>query len=146
MTTHTGPETPPPGKDASADELEADIERTREDLGNTVDELTAKLDVKAQAQHKVQDAKAQAQHKVQDAKAQAQHKVQDAKAQAQHKVQDAKQRATEQAHTVQVRVGHAAARAKETASDDRGKVKPVISVGAAVVVAAVIAVVVWRRR
>ena len=124
MTTHTGPETPPPGKDASADELEADIERTREDLGNTVDELTAKLDVKAQAQHKVQDAKAQAQHKV----------------------QDAKQRATEQAHTVQVRVGHAAARAKETASDDRGKVKPVISVGAAVVVAAVIAVVVWRRR
>ncbi len=135
MTTPTGPETPPPGKDASADELEADIERTREDLGNTVDELTAKLDVKAQAQHKVQDAKAQAQHKVQDAKAQAQHKV-----------QDAKQRATEQAHTVQVRVGHAAARAKETASDDRGKVKPVISVGAAVVVAAVIAVVVWRRR
>jgi len=135
VTTPTGPETPPPGKDASADELEADIERTREDLGNTVDELTAKLDVKAQAQHKVQDAKAQAQHKVQDAKAQAQHKV-----------QDAKQRATEQAHTVQVRVGHAAARAKETASDDRGKVKPVISVGAAVVVAAVIAVVVWRRR
>lgn len=135
MTTPTGPETPPPGKDASADELEADIERTREDLGNTVDELTAKLDVKAQAQHKVQDAKAQAQHKVQDAKAQAQHKV-----------QDAKQRATEQAHTVQVRVGHAAARAKETASDDRGKVKPVISVGAAVVVAAVIAVVVWSRR
>ena len=135
MTTPIGPETPPPGKDASADELEADIERTREDLGNTVDELTAKLDVKAQAQHKVQDAKAQAQHKVQDAKAQAQHKV-----------QDAKQRATEQAHTVQVRVGHAAARAKETASDDRGKVKPVISVGAAVVVAAVIAVVVWRRR
>ncbi len=124
MTTPTGPETPPPGKDASADELEADIERTREDLGNTVDELTAKLDVKAQAQHKVQDAKTQAQHKV----------------------QDVKHRATEQAHTAQVRVGQAADRAKATARDEQGKVKPAFPVGAAVLVAAVIALVVWRRQ
>jgi len=113
MTTSTGPNTAPPGKNASADELETDIERTREDLGNTVDELTAKLDVKAQAQHKVQDVK---------------------------------HRATEQAHTAQVRVGQAAARAKETARDDQGKVKPAFPVGAAVLVAAVIALVVWRWR
>ena len=34
------------------EELEAEIARPREQLAETVDELTAKLDVKGQAQHK----------------------------------------------------------------------------------------------
>lgn len=40
---------------ASADEIEAGIERTREQLVNTVDALSEKLDVKAQARHTVQN-------------------------------------------------------------------------------------------
>lgn len=39
------------------EELEAEIARQRQQLAETVDELTAKLDVKAQAQHKVADLK-----------------------------------------------------------------------------------------
>ncbi len=60
MTTPNDPDLPPPGKDAGVEEIESDIARTRENLGNTVDELTQKFDVKAQAQHKVYDIKERA--------------------------------------------------------------------------------------
>lgn len=114
MTTPNDPDLPPPGKDAGVEDIEADIARTRENLGNTVDELTQKFDVKAQAQHKVQDLK---------------------------------ERAGEQAHTAQVRGGEAISHAKATVTDEQGKVKPVIpAVGAAVLVAAVLGIVIWRRR
>jgi len=36
--------------------LQDDIERTRQELASTVDELTAKLDVRARAKHGLQDA------------------------------------------------------------------------------------------
>ena len=39
------------------EEIQADIERQREQLAGTVDQLTQKLDVKAQAKHKVADVK-----------------------------------------------------------------------------------------
>jgi hypothetical protein len=39
------------------EELEAEIALQREQLAGTVDDLAAKLDVKAQAQHKVADLK-----------------------------------------------------------------------------------------
>lgn len=47
----TGPDrTPPePGPEAGIDDIEADIERTREELGETVGALSAKLDVKGRA-------------------------------------------------------------------------------------------------
>lgn len=114
MTTPNDPDLAPPGKDASVEEIESDIARTREDLGNTVDELTQKLDVKSQAQHKVHDIK---------------------------------ERAGEQVHTAQVRGGEAVSHVKATMSNDQGKVKPAIpAVGAAVLAAAVLALVMWRRR
>ncbi len=114
MTSPNDPDRPPPGKDAGAEEIESDIARTRENLGNTVDELTQKFDVKAQAQNKAYDIK---------------------------------ERAGEQVHTAQVRGGEALTRAKTTLTDDQGKVKPAIpAVGAAVLVAAVLALVMWRRR
>jgi hypothetical protein len=56
--TSTGPEA-----DRSADEtpevaeLQADIERTRADLAQTVDQLTAKLDVKTRVRNRVTDTK-----------------------------------------------------------------------------------------
>ena len=42
----------------SPEEIEADIERTRRDLGDTVAAVAEKADVKAQAKAKVEDAKA----------------------------------------------------------------------------------------
>ncbi|MEP6815334.1 MAG: DUF3618 domain-containing protein [Marmoricola sp.] len=57
MTTPTDTSNPPPGRDATADELEADIESTRDDLGETVDALSRKFDVKGRARHKVQDTR-----------------------------------------------------------------------------------------
>lgn len=47
--------TPLPGKDADAAQLQADIERTRAELGSTVEALSEKLDVKKQAQNTVHD-------------------------------------------------------------------------------------------
>ncbi|WP_020500218.1 DUF3618 domain-containing protein [Sciscionella marina] len=57
-----------PGKDASADELVSDIERTREELGNTVDALSEKFDVKAQAQHALHDVAGRATEQAQAAR------------------------------------------------------------------------------
>jgi hypothetical protein len=57
MTTPVDPDASEPGAPLSADELQADIERTREQLGNTVDALSEKLDVKAQTRHKVEGLK-----------------------------------------------------------------------------------------
>lgn len=40
-----------------AEQLEADIERQREELATTVDALQARLDVKARARHKVEEVR-----------------------------------------------------------------------------------------
>lgn len=50
------------------EELQEDIERTRERLGETVDELSHRLDVKGRAHDKVTDVKAAAQEKAVDVK------------------------------------------------------------------------------
>jgi hypothetical protein len=50
----------------SPDEIEADIERTRRDLGDTVAAVAEKADVKAQAKAKVEDAKARLKAKAPD--------------------------------------------------------------------------------
>jgi len=52
------PSEPPPANDPDA--IRADIERTRENLAETVDALHAKLDVKSQAKAKVAQFKDQA--------------------------------------------------------------------------------------
>jgi hypothetical protein len=57
MTTPVEPDPSVPGASLSADELQADIEHTREQLGNTVDALSEKLDVKAQTRHKMENLK-----------------------------------------------------------------------------------------
>ncbi len=44
--------TPEPGADAGIDDIQADIDRTRRELGDTVEALSAKLDVKEQARQK----------------------------------------------------------------------------------------------
>ncbi|MGE2733389.1 DUF3618 domain-containing protein [Mycolicibacterium vaccae] len=60
---------PEPGPDAGVDEIQADIERTREELADTVGALSDKMDVKARAQEKVahtKEAVAQRSHEVVD--------------------------------------------------------------------------------
>ncbi|MGF0224910.1 DUF3618 domain-containing protein [Dietzia natronolimnaea] len=70
MASPSYPDRPEPGAQASTAEVEADIARTREELGHTVDELTRKLDVKAQAKHKKQEVKDRVGQQVHSARAQ----------------------------------------------------------------------------
>jgi hypothetical protein len=53
---------------ATIAELQEDIEQTRERLGETVDELSHRLDVKGRAHDKVADVKSAAQEKASDVK------------------------------------------------------------------------------
>jgi MYXO-CTERM domain-containing protein len=57
---------------STPEEIQADIERQREQLAETVDALGHKLDVKAQTTAKVEDVKEQTRAKVQDVKTQTQ--------------------------------------------------------------------------
>jgi hypothetical protein len=56
MTT-PDPALPEPGADASIDDLQADIEATRAQVGDTVGALASKLDVKSRAKDQVAHAK-----------------------------------------------------------------------------------------
>jgi hypothetical protein len=51
------PPRPEPGPDAGLDDIQADIERTRKELGETVGALSAKLDVKERAKDKAAETK-----------------------------------------------------------------------------------------
>jgi ElaB/YqjD/DUF883 family membrane-anchored ribosome-binding protein len=53
----TGPDQPHPAPAADVDELQADIEQTRAELGATTRALADKLDVKARAGEAASDAK-----------------------------------------------------------------------------------------
>lgn len=46
-----------PDAEATPEQIEADIARTRQDLGETVEQLTSALDVKEQARHQLDAAK-----------------------------------------------------------------------------------------
>jgi hypothetical protein len=70
-----------PADDRTADEIEADIAKTRDRLAESVDALAAKVDVKAQAKEKVDEAKAQAKEKVDEVTARAKDKTGQAKEQ-----------------------------------------------------------------
>jgi hypothetical protein len=59
-------ETPPPAKDASVEEIEADLAATRERLTESVDALGDKVNVKARAQAQAKEKLGQARTKGQD--------------------------------------------------------------------------------
>lgn len=48
---------PEPGPDAGIDDIQTDIEETRKELGDTVEALTAKMDVKQRTKDKAADTK-----------------------------------------------------------------------------------------
>jgi ElaB/YqjD/DUF883 family membrane-anchored ribosome-binding protein len=117
----TGPDQPQfePGPDAGLDDLQTDIEKTRAELGQTAQALTAKLDVKARASEAASDAKERV--------------VETA--------HDAKERVVETAHDAKsVVIDH-------TTNVD-GSVKPAVPITAIAVaaVAVVLGIVLWRRR
>ncbi|NMO34178.1 DUF3618 domain-containing protein [Streptomyces sp. GMY01] len=108
------------------DELRQQIERTRSQLGDTVEELAAKADVKGRAKARAADLKdkagaltvqlrstaAQAGHRVQEKTALAGHRVQEKTAEAGHRVQE---RTAEAGHRVQEKTAEAGHRAQLTA-------------------------------
>jgi ElaB/YqjD/DUF883 family membrane-anchored ribosome-binding protein len=54
----TGPSPrPEPGPEAGVDDIQTDIEQTRKELGQTVEALSAKLDVKERTKEKVAETK-----------------------------------------------------------------------------------------
>jgi chromosome segregation ATPase len=79
-----------PGAPDDQQALQEEIERTREHLGETVEALVAKADVKAQAQAKASQVKAQAQEKARQLTGRLKTKAAqtDVKAQAQQKARD----------------------------------------------------------
>ncbi|MFD3621909.1 DUF3618 domain-containing protein [Streptomyces sp. NPDC058676] len=143
------------------DELRQQIERTRSELGDTVEELAGKVDVKGRARARAADLRdkagamtvqlrssaAMAGHAVQDRAGQAGHTVQDKAARAGHTVQD---KATQAGHTVQsraTRAGHAVEHTMPVPvrTAVARHPRPVLFIGVAAV-GAVIAVEVLRRR
>ena len=56
-TRTSGPEVDGQQEERSPEDIRADIEETREELGDTVEQLAAKTDVKAQAKAKVESVK-----------------------------------------------------------------------------------------
>ncbi len=70
----------PPAKDASAEEIEADIAATRERLAESVDALADKVNVKARAEEKVEYTKEQVRDVLGQAKAKGENALGQAKA------------------------------------------------------------------
>ncbi len=70
-TSTAGPQLSEEGGPRSPGEIRADIEQTREEVGDTVEALAAKTDVKAQARARVDEIKANVHAKADEAKAKA---------------------------------------------------------------------------
>lgn len=60
-TAHGQDDSEAPQQSKDPDQIEAEIQATRAELSETVDALSAKLDVKSRAQHRVDDVKHQVQ-------------------------------------------------------------------------------------
>lgn len=61
---HAADGRPEPGPDAGVAEIQADIDRTRNELGDTAEALAAKLDIPAQTRAKVEETKQEVAAKV----------------------------------------------------------------------------------
>ena len=117
MSTEHPAATPEPGPDAGIEEIQADIDQTRKELGETVEALAAKVDVTGRAKQKASDTKDRVVEKA----------------------QLGRDVIVEKARAVQTT-------ARAAVTDDVGSVKPVVPVAAVVAVTAVIGFVWWRRR
>jgi cobalamin biosynthesis Mg chelatase CobN len=119
MTADQTPLSPEPGPDAGIDDIQADIEHTRKELGETIGALSAKADVTGRVQQKAADTKDRVTEKASETKGLVVEKV--------HAAQSA---------------------ARDAVTDSTGSVKPGVPIAALVAAAAIVAisVAVWRRR
>jgi ElaB/YqjD/DUF883 family membrane-anchored ribosome-binding protein len=102
------------GGQRSPDQIEAEIESTREELGDTVAELAERADVKKQAKAKVTKAKAKVAAKKDDVKQTASTKKDETVAKAKAAAPESPQEGAQQATQLAQRVGQRASRtAKE---------------------------------
>jgi ElaB/YqjD/DUF883 family membrane-anchored ribosome-binding protein len=83
------------GEERSPEQIEAEIEATREELGDTVAELADKADVKKQAKKKAAETKAKATAKAEEVKEKAAAQAETAKAKAPDAARDGAQQATQ---------------------------------------------------
>jgi ElaB/YqjD/DUF883 family membrane-anchored ribosome-binding protein len=82
---------------SDSDQLRRDIERSRQELGDTVSSLAQKADVKAQAQDKVSDIKASAQQKLAEARQTASAKAEELRGKAKEASPDSATEGTQRA-------------------------------------------------
>ncbi len=120
---------PEPGPEAGIDDLQADIERTRErtrtQLGQTVEALSDKLDVKAQAKQKAADTRDRLASKTQEAKG----------------------RALDTAQTLRSKAAEVRSKVADAATDNQGSIRPSMPIaGIALAGAVAIGIVVGMRR
>src|SRR6478735_4229798 len=108
MTADQTPLSPEPGPDAGIEDIQADIERTRQELGETIGALSAKADVKARAQDK-----------------------------AAHIKEAVTEQAAHTKHVIAEKANAAQSTARERLTDDSGSVKPRVLLTALVAVATV---------
>ncbi len=95
------------------EQIEADIEQTRQELGQTVEALGAKLDVKTRAKERISAAT---------------------------------DRAGSGVLAARVKAAELTERAKDTTTDEQGRLRPAIPVAVSFVAVATVALVIWRRR
>ncbi|MGC9497996.1 DUF3618 domain-containing protein [Streptomyces sp. WG7] len=111
--TGTGSTAQPAGGAKGPDELRRQIEQTRGQLGDTVEELAGKADVKGRAKARAADLRDKAGAmtvQLRSSAAQAGHTVQDKASRAGHTAQDKVSRAGHTAHDKASRAGHTAER------------------------------------
>jgi ElaB/YqjD/DUF883 family membrane-anchored ribosome-binding protein len=107
-----------PGPDASVEDIQADIDKTRHELGQTVEALAAKADVKGQVKQKASDTKDRLTEK-----------------------------AVQTRDVVAEKANAAQSATHEVLAGDAGSGKPWLPVGAVIAASiAIIGLVVWRRR
>ena len=68
MTTEQNTSNSSNGTKPDVEDIQAEIEKTRQELGETVDALTAKMDVKSRTKARLDDTRQRATVKLQDAK------------------------------------------------------------------------------
>ena len=115
----------PEGPEAGIEDLQADIERTRTQLGQTVEALSDKLDVKAQAKQKAAYTRDRLASKTQEARG----------------------RAVDTAQTLRSKAAEVRSKVADAATDDQGSIRPTVPMaGIAVAVAVATGIVVGIRR
>ena len=119
MTADSTPLSPEPGPDAGIEDIQADIEQTRTELGETIGALSAKADVTGRAKQKAADTRDRITERA-------------------HETKDL---VVEKAHAAQFA-------ARDAVTDSTGSVKPSVPFAALIAAAAIaaISVAVWRHR